>query len=429
VAQTTISTKDVLDWLDRRAQELDEAQLTSMLGAMAASTTAHIPEVAADEDLVAEGNAAAREMVRRLIGSTLPTIAASTGDAPAAALVSVVRMWARRGIELRVLTKGFRRSHAGLWRYWMADVAARIDDPALRMGVLEHSWDRMSAWHEALMDQLEAVYTEERERWLRGAQARRAELIRSVLAGEPIATEEATVGIGHELRRTQSALVLWAEDDAPDTDALAVLEETARDVGIALGAACVLSLPAGSHSLWAWIATDGEPSSPAWDAVKSLLLPAGVHVAAGRSASGIDGFRTSHQDAQLVRRVMAVSDPHERLVRFGEVELACIMSGEPEAMRRLVAYELGELARRDPAAARLRETARVYLECGANAREAAARLNMHKNTVHYRLARIEELLGRRIAERRLELEIALMLAHTLGDRVLVGEGTPRGHRL
>jgi DNA-binding PucR family transcriptional regulator len=68
--------------------------------------------------------------------------------------------------------------------------------------------------------------------------------------------------------------------------------------------------------------------------------------------------------------------------------------------------------------ARLRETARVYLACGANAREAAERLTMHKNTVHYRLSRIEDLLGHPITERRLELEVALTLVHTLGDRIL-----------
>ena len=77
------------------------------------------------------------------------------------------------------------------------------------------------------------------------------------------------------------------------------------------------------------------------------------------------------------------------LVAFEDVALACLMASEPEAMRRVVAHELGGLARRDPGAERLRETTRVYLECGANAREAAERLNMHKNTVHYRLARAE----------------------------------------
>jgi DNA-binding PucR family transcriptional regulator len=409
--------KDVLDWLDYRAQELDEDQLNAILGALAPATSA-LPEFWADADLVAEGNAATRELLRLMIVSALPEIATPVGGPPPAVLVSVVRMWARRGIELRVLMKGLRGAHTAMWRYWMVDVGNRIDDPTLRMAVLEHSWDRMSAWNEAQMEQLEAIYAEERERWLRGAHARRAEFVRSLLAGEPIGSEEATVALGHDLHRTHTALVLWVEGDAPEADTLAMLEEAARDVAAALGSSLAVSLPAGSHALWAWISTDAQPSQADWQTAAEMLLPAGVHIGAGRPSPGLEGFRTSHRDAQLVRRIMAFADPREGLVRFDDVELACIMSGEPETMRRLVANELGELARRDENAARLRETLRVYLECGANAREAATRLNMHKNTVHYRLARIEELLGRGIAERRLELEVALMLAHTLGDRVL-----------
>ena len=66
----------------------------------------------------------------------------------------------------------------------------------------------------------------------------------------------------------------------------------------------------------------------------------------------------------------------------------------------------------------------VNYQCGGNAREAAERLTMHKNTDHYRLARVEELRGRPVGERRLEFEVALMLAHVFGDRVLPDQSPP-----
>jgi hypothetical protein len=44
----------------------------------------------------------------------------------------------------------------GTWAF--RDTAAHEEDPALRMAVLEHSWDRISAWYEAQIDQLEAIY-------------------------------------------------------------------------------------------------------------------------------------------------------------------------------------------------------------------------------------------------------------------------------
>jgi DNA-binding PucR family transcriptional regulator len=212
-----------------------------------------------------------------------------------------------------------------------------------------------------------------------------------------------------------TALVLWTEGDEAEIDALAAMDEAVRRLARMLNGRRALTLPAGTRALWAWIPTEAGAGEPEWP---DVALPAAVRVAAGRPAPGVEGFRRSHQDAQLVRRLIPSAERPPQLLRFDDVELACLMSGDPEAMRRLVARELGELARRDQSTARLRETARVYLGCQANAPEAARRLHVHKNTVHYRVARIEDLLGRPITERRLELEVALALAHSTGDRVL-----------
>jgi DNA-binding PucR family transcriptional regulator len=61
----------------------------------------------------------------------------------------------------------------------------------------------------------------------------------------------------------------------------------------------------------------------------------------------------------------------------------------------------------------LRETVRVYLECNCSPRNAAARLNVVKNTVVYRVQRAEELLGRSVKEQQGILWTALHLAHIL----------------
>jgi DNA-binding PucR family transcriptional regulator len=411
------STPDVREWLDRRARELDRSELRAILGALAPAVAA-VPELLADPDLIAEANAAAREMMRLLIVTVLPAIGPLGGDPAPAALVSVVRLWARRGVNLSVLMRGYRGAHAEFWRYWMADVAARIEDPALRMAVLEHSWERFSAWHEAQLAQLEAIYTEERDRWLRGAQARRAELIRSLLAGEPNDVEHARATLSYDLGRVHLGLVIWAEGEPGEVDALTELDDAVRDLARALAGGRPLTTAAGPRALWTWIPIDAQRAPVLTQELAGGLLPEQVRVAAGRPARGINGFRNTHHDAQLARRLMPLASRSARLVRFDDIELACLVSSEPGAMRRFVAHELGELAQQEPNVGRLRETARVYLACGANAREAAERLNMHKNTVHYRLGRIEELLGRPIGERRLELEVALMLVHTLGDRVL-----------
>jgi PucR-like helix-turn-helix protein len=51
---------------------------------------------------------------------------------------------------------------------------------------------------------------------------------------------------------------------------------------------------------------------------------------------------------------------------------------------------------------------------------APRELYVHRNTVAYRLTQAEELLGHPIADRELELRVALETAATLGDAVLAG---------
>ncbi|WP_309635249.1 helix-turn-helix domain-containing protein [Aeromicrobium sp. SORGH_AS_0981] len=46
-------------------------------------------------------------------------------------------------------------------------------------------------------------------------------------------------------------------------------------------------------------------------------------------------------------------------------------------------------------------------------------MTMHKNSIRYRVATAEKLLGRAIRDDRLELEVALGLAERLGSAVLV----------
>ena len=51
----------------------------------------------------------------------------------------------------------------------------------------------------------------------------------------------------------------------------------------------------------------------------------------------------------------------------------------------------------------------------------AKELYVHQNTVAYRVKRAEELLGRKVTERPIELTCALTLAAVLGPAVLAGE--------
>jgi DNA-binding PucR family transcriptional regulator len=100
------------------------------------------------------------------------------------------------------------------------------------------------------------------------------------------------------------------------------------------------------------------------------------------------------------------------------VEVISLLASDLARARRFVRNELGALAEQSEAAARTRSTLLGFLAHGCSHTRAAQELHMHQNTVYNRVRRAEELLGGSVAERRVELQTALMLAETLGPEVL-----------
>jgi DNA-binding PucR family transcriptional regulator len=142
----------------------------------------------------------------------------------------------------------------------------------------------------------------------------------------------------------------------------------------------------------------------------------GAWVAFGSTASGVDGFRRSHAEALLARRVARLTGRTAGTVtRYDDVALLALLTEDLDHARRFVARELGALAGGDEPTRRLVATLRVYFEEGASPARVSRRLGVHENTVSYRLRRAEELLGRPLTERSAELVAALALVDAVGD--------------
>jgi len=94
------------------------------------------------------------------------------------------------------------------------------------------------------------------------------------------------------------------------------------------------------------------------------------------------------------------------------------LGGDVAATRDWVATVLGDLATDNDNDARLRETLRVYLACGCSYKLAAEELNLHFNSVKYRVGRAVARRGREIGTDRLDVELALLACHWYGSAVL-----------
>lgn len=85
------------------------------------------------------------------------------------------------------------------------------------------------------------------------------------------------------------------------------------------------------------------------------------------------------------------------IVRFGEDAASPFLPRNPDESRAIVRHVLGPLLEYDAEHdAPLVASLRTYLACGRSPKETSEALHVHKQTVIYRMRRVEELTGRRL---------------------------------
>lgn len=138
----------------------------------------------------------------------------------------------------------------------------------------------------------------------------------------------------------------------------------------------------------------------------------------GRPAPGIAGARRSLREAQEALRGTRLQPdrPIMRYTDLGVLRLLLPLEDAP-ALREFCQETLAPLIHADHHQSDgLLTTLDHWLAANGNLTEAARRLNLHRNTLMYRLHRIEELLGASLddADRRLALHLALKIWHAFG---------------
>jgi sugar diacid utilization regulator len=400
------------------AARVDDALIERIATSMVDAMTAGVPEVDGDADIKADALVASRETARDvMVGLDAdPWIV----EGPPPGLTDLARTLARRGLDITVLMKLVRFGQAVFWPAIMETAEQSIEDSAVRMRVLATVFERFGNYVETVLVETVAVYQQERDLRMRGANARRHELIEALIGGEEPSTDGASRVLGYELRRSHTALALWEEEAARHGahDALDRLEGLARDLGAALGARRVLSTPSGSRGLWAWLAIDAGPTRTQLDAVRALAIPPGLRAAIGQPGRNMTGFRRSHEEALAAQRIALTDGRDEAVTWHADVEIVSLLAHDGRGVRALVARELAGLTGVDPQSDKLRRTSLAYLRCACSATAAARELGVHTNTVRYRIEQAEDALGRPLQGQQLRLQLALMLVESVGPAFL-----------
>ncbi len=325
------------------------------------------------------------------------------------AAVEFARRSVRRGIPLNTILHGYRLGHQFLAQALQETISSLTDGQSL-----ESMQDALAAsfrYVDAGMDRLVEEYEAERERWTRSAAARRVETVHAILAAEGFDPDTAGSVLGYPLDRTHVAAILWRS--GKNGNSRGSLEHAADALAAQLSDGRPLLISLDEEMLWMWAVPRADP------APKLSMEGHGVRAAVGEPCSGADGFRRSHEAAQGVARVARLcADESPAVLGWADVGMVALMTTDLERARSFVRRELGGLAAHD--AKDLRDTLRSFLANRGSHAAAARMLYVHRNTVAYRLAQAEELLGHPIADRELELRVALETAATLGDAVLPG---------
>ena len=328
---------------------------------------------------------------------------------PAPQIYDLARTLARRGYELPLLLSVYRIGQRALWQFITGVLQDEVSDPAVCSAVLLRFWTHAAQWLDTTVEALIVVFTTEREQWQRGALARRAAIVTAILASRPVDINSAAKTLAYPLTAHHIAFTLRVDDRTPESEVQPALESGARTIGCGLGGGRPLIISSGARSAWCWTAL---PRPVAF--VPGLDCPPSLSVTVGNCHTGLEGFGLTHNEAVAALRVSRDQSPS--VVRFADVEIACLATGilDPEAQVAFMRRELGELAGSDDATGRLRETLRVYLRQGSDASAAGEVLQLHPNTVRYRIRQAERKIGHPLGQRRVQVELALEIVSVLG---------------
>jgi DNA-binding PucR family transcriptional regulator len=395
--------------LAKRAAEISEA--------VAAYTRERLPVLLDNAEALetdrASTEASIRDFADVLQSGADPVNAASLGSAT----LAYAQDGAQHGIPLTVLLRSYRLAHAATSQHLhtiLANHAADADE-------LNIATELCSAWMFAYVDTalclVEDVYVTERERWMRSAATIQAETISTILAGEPIDTDVASRRLRHDVGRVHIGAIAWLDTHEEGRHTLVLLEAAIRDIAAAIGNQKPFVQPLGTLSVAAWISTSSPVPSRVLDELRfrSATAP-GVRIAIGEPARGVAGFRASHFEAVDAQRIARLAGRREgSITRYRDIALRSLATANIDQARTFVASELGALASRDDTTRRLAATVRAYLDENGSRGRTAKRLSIHENTVTYRLRQAEELLGRSVEKRTLELRVALTLADLIAE--------------
>ncbi|MGZ4620798.1 MAG: PucR family transcriptional regulator [Mycobacteriaceae bacterium] len=342
---------------------------------------------------------------------------------PTTAAVEYALRLAQRDIPANSLVRAYNVGKDDFIEEIFPDVQALDCSSEDKFAVLQHMSSVVGRYIDWISQYVFEAYEKERERWISTQGNVSSTLIHDVLAKRGISSRDFEQVTRYRLDHHHIGMIIWSVDPAPAPDELRILTHIVSKMAIA--AKCSgppLITAVDRTTAWAWLPFVVKPATFDLDEIRRTVGHAHTcRASLGLSGSGAAGFRRTHAQAQAARRVVVTAGESPAVISFGDegVAIASLLANDIESTSDWVAEVLGHLAVNNDHTKLLRETLRVFFLTGENYTDTAQLLNLHRNTVKYRVTKALEQCDTALTPNRIDLAVALNVCHFLGPAVLI----------
>lgn len=143
-----------------------------------------------------------------------------------------------------------------------------------------------------------------------------------------------------------------------------------------------------------------------------------VSIGIGKEFTDLDSFASSIEDAQNVLYILHACRSKDSVEIYDELGIyrLLFLIQDKDELTSIMKHTLKDLCReRTENNIELLKTLEMYFECGGNLKEASEKMYIHRNTLKYRLAKIEEILKSDLKDASTEfnLRLAIYIMHYL----------------
>ncbi|WP_375481087.1 PucR family transcriptional regulator [uncultured Jatrophihabitans sp.] len=353
------------------------------------------------------------ELLRRSASSNIDVLCRyfsgtiSLESIPLSEQVEFAREQVKLGGSQNVLQRSYRIGLQTIASDWLALLAQEVTHRHLgaeeAVSAITVSVEKLLQFTDVVLTKVAYEFAEHEAQLRRtGEQVRRQIVLELVERDGPIETAELLTVLGYDVSGAHLAVEIAGITASAAHGLMSELRRAGKSSN-------QLVLARRIDHLMLWLYQPRAWSEEAISAVVEALTARGVLATVSRPAAGLEGLRSSYREISEMETLRAFGSPAvPQVISYADVQLDLLLLQQPDAARRFVEETLGSLADDTHVSARLRETLAASFLYASHV-QAAERLGLHEHTVRNRLQRAEQILGKPVSGRRVEIQAALRL--------------------